>query len=127
LGAADSNRDGGELHVATVLEQLGNEAMRENFWNYGQCGALQCAFKEPPEELSLREFLATADSVRWGAVLPHLLRPLLLLCPSAVRAAYQQVRPSQLSVSMATICQACSRVHTATQYASRTARGRACR
>lgn len=25
------------LHVIGVLEQVGDDVMRENFWNYGQC------------------------------------------------------------------------------------------
>lgn len=79
------------MHGRRVL-QVGDDVMRDNFWNYGQCAQLQQQFKEPPEELALKEFLGTADNVRWGAVLPYLLRPLLLLCPSAVRCGYEQVR-----------------------------------
>lgn len=48
-------------------------------------------FREPPEELALREFLSTADNVRWAAVMPHLLRELLPLCPRSCQSGYEQV------------------------------------
>lgn len=52
--------------------------------------ALMRQFKEPPVEFTLREFLATSDNARWGAVMPHLLRTLHMLCPRSAHSGYEQ-------------------------------------
>eukprot|EP00892_Ulva_mutabilis_P001735 jgi/Ulvmu1/11562/UM079_0005.1 len=82
-----------------ILEQTGADIVNEHVWGYGAFSHLMREFKEVPTDLGLLDCLRTGDNKRWGAVLPHLLRHLQVLCPQTAQSAYEQVSMHMMSMT----------------------------
>jgi hypothetical protein len=79
------------MYVITVLEQVGDAVITENYYNYGTYSDLWRATKTVQASVSLPRVLSSTDAERWAAMLPPLLLHLQPLCPHSVCSAYVQV------------------------------------
>lgn len=80
------------MFAITVLEQTGDDVVNEYVWGYGPFLHLMRDFKDVSNDLGIVECLSTGDNKCWGAVLPHLLHHLQVLCPQTAQSSYEQVR-----------------------------------
>lgn len=79
------------MFAIMVLEQTGADVVNEHVWGYGPFSHLMRKFKDVSNDLDLLDCLSTGDNKRWGAVLPHLLHHLQVLCPQTAQSSYEQV------------------------------------
>lgn len=79
------------MFAVTVLEQTGADVVNEYVWGFGAFSHLMRQFKEVSTDLGLLDCISTGDTKRWGAVLPHLLQHLQVMCPQTVQSSYEQV------------------------------------
>jgi Cell morphogenesis central region len=89
-GIEDSAAAG--VYAATAIEQLGDDAVREAYWDTGPYSHVMKRYRSAPADARLAGVLEAKDVARWAATLPVLVRHLEALCPQTARAAYDQVR-----------------------------------
>ncbi len=90
------------MYVITVLQQVGDQLARDNFWNFGLFSHLHQRFKPVPAGTTLAKVLASQHSERWASMMPRLLAVLQPLCARSVHLAYIQVRLAYAVVMLAT-------------------------